>query len=387
MISVNDRVLFTSIKKRIVMKKLLLLALLGFVSLSVYSSESDDEDNDAPQAPWVAADSDNNTNASALITDEAPEEKGNNSECRGESCLASLKKGWSGLKDKTANGFTAIKKGLKNFYQQYNYRLANEIEQLHLKEQSDETTLTNMELLLNEGANPNTRAFDGTPILIRSVEIYLESFSDFSKRIVELLLERGANINAQNENGKTALMLSIRDTGIVDGFFSYFLKSSPRCIDVLTFLLDKGADLNIQDVNGNTALVYAVMYGSEHIVRLFMERHPDITIRNTRGKTAFDVALMMGYFAIAQLINPSFRPHSRDQEYSNETTSSASGEEIREAMNVLGLNDALLNKKGITKAYRQLALTHHPDKPGGDKVKFQEISNAYQLLLKSIGEN
>ena len=368
------------------MKKLLLLALLGFVSLSVYSSESDDEDNDSPQAPWVAADSDNNTNASTLITDEAREEKGNNSECRGESCLASLKKGWSGLKDKTANGFTAIKKGLKNFYQQYNYRLANEIEQLHLKEQSDETTLTNMELLLNEGADSNITAFDGTPILIRSVEIYLESFTDFSKRIVELLLERGANINAQNADGKTALMLSIRDAGIIDGFLSYFLKSRPRCIDVLTFLLDKGADLNIQDVNGNTALVHAVTYGSEHIVRLFMERHPDITIRNTRGETAFDVALMMRYFAIAQLINPSFTPpHSRDEEYSDENTSSASDEEIREARHVLGLNDnTFLNKKVIDIAYRKLALKYHPDKKGGDTAKFQEISNANALLLKSI---
>jgi hypothetical protein len=34
----------------------------------------------------------------------------------------------------------------------------------------------------------------------------------------------------------------------------------------------------------------------------------------------------------------------------------------------------------IKKAYRKLAGQHHPDKEGGDKLKFQEIQKAYEVL-------
>jgi hypothetical protein len=48
----------------------------------------------------------------------------------------------------------------------------------------------------------------------------------------------------------------------------------------------------------------------------------------------------------------------------------------------LGLeNTATLQE--VTKAYRILALQYHPDKDGGDPVKFNEIQNAYNCLIKN----
>ncbi len=38
------------------------------------------------------------------------------------------------------------------------------------------------------------------------------------------------------------------------------------------------------------------------------------------------------------------------------------------------------DKEEIKKAYRKLALKHHPDKSGGDDSKFKEINEAYQVL-------
>jgi len=37
----------------------------------------------------------------------------------------------------------------------------------------------------------------------------------------------------------------------------------------------------------------------------------------------------------------------------------------------------------ISKSYRRLSMIHHPDRPGGDKAKFQKISEAYETLSSS----
>ncbi|CAG8772189.1 18209_t:CDS:2, partial [Cetraspora pellucida] len=42
--------------------------------------------------------------------------------------------------------------------------------------------------------------------------------------------------------------------------------------------------------------------------------------------------------------------------------------------------------KEITNAYRKLALIHHPDK-GGSNEKFQEISEAYENLMKEVSKS
>lgn len=51
----------------------------------------------------------------------------------------------------------------------------------------------------------------------------------------------------------------------------------------------------------------------------------------------------------------------------------------RDYYEVLGVaNDASADE--IKKAYRRLAVAHHPDKEGGDETKFKEINEAYQIL-------
>ena len=51
----------------------------------------------------------------------------------------------------------------------------------------------------------------------------------------------------------------------------------------------------------------------------------------------------------------------------------------RDFYEVLGISkDASADE--IKKAFRKLAVTHHPDKEGGDEAKFKEVSEAYEVL-------
>lgn len=39
-----------------------------------------------------------------------------------------------------------------------------------------------------------------------------------------------------------------------------------------------------------------------------------------------------------------------------------------------------LQEADLKKSFRRLSLVHHPDRPGGDSAKFQELNNAYEIL-------
>ncbi|OIP96478.1 molecular chaperone DnaJ [Candidatus Wirthbacteria bacterium CG2_30_54_11] len=51
----------------------------------------------------------------------------------------------------------------------------------------------------------------------------------------------------------------------------------------------------------------------------------------------------------------------------------------RDYYDVLGLSKTA-SQTEIKKAFRQLAIKHHPDKDGGDEAKFKEINEAYEVL-------
>ena len=107
-----------------------------------------------------------------------------------------------------------------------------------------------------------------------------------SKEIVELLLDRGANINA----GKWPALHGALDAG---------------CFDIVELLLAKGADVNIRDDKGNTPLHIAASYAAwrfPKIVELLISNGADINAKDNNGRTALSYAVQGGRIEIVEML-------------------------------------------------------------------------------------
>ncbi|CAN5210958.1 hypothetical protein BH09DEP1_BH09DEP1_3470 [soil metagenome] len=106
--------------------------------------------------------------------------------------------------------------------------------------------------------------------------------SDFSNALQKgcMLINAGADVNKKNFNGETPLMIAAA-TGIT-GIFK--------------LLVDAGADVNAQDNRGTTALMTSAYTGIDPAgIALLLELRADRNITNNNGETALDIALQKRY--------------------------------------------------------------------------------------------
>jgi len=140
--------------------------------------------------------------------------------------------------------------------------------------------------------------------------------------IAKLLLENGANVNAKNDNGETALIIAAQNdhTEIVklllekgakydpfyktnDGFT--YLMAFARCglTNYCQELLNKGADVNAKTNSGWTALMYAAKNGHTETVQLLLEKGADVNAKNFNNeRTALIWAAGKGHTKIVKLL-------------------------------------------------------------------------------------
>ena len=83
-----------------------------------------------------------------------------------------------------------------------------------------------------------------------------------------------ANIDAQNDDGLTALMQAVQN----------------NAFKMTTALMICQADINLQDIDGDTALMMAIRQGNVALANLLLDSGADTLIKNNNGQTAESIA-------------------------------------------------------------------------------------------------
>lgn len=135
-----------------------------------------------------------------------------------------------------------------------------------------------MKMLLKAGARVD--ALDGRG------NTYLASYGFFDTRVETLLLDAGANLNARDDEGRTALMHA--------SGFGY--------AEAVRLLIEHGANLNLKDNNGRTALMHAAAGLYIDAIPELLRNGADLHARDLDGKTALDIARTAGHEVAVRLL-------------------------------------------------------------------------------------
>jgi ankyrin repeat protein len=114
-----------------------------------------------------------------------------------------------------------------------------------------------IEALLDAGADPNLpdETDDGLAANAPLAEAASTFFATNRSEMVRLLIQRGANVNQQDAEGKTALMRTLHYSDI----------------EVVKILVEAKADLDIRDNDGNTVLMMAELGKSTKITNILKQ--------------------------------------------------------------------------------------------------------------------
>jgi len=119
-------------------------------------------------------------------------------------------------------------------------------------------------LLLDKGADPNAKDREGLTPLFRTTDAEMG----------RLLIEHKADVNARDKNGNTPLLRA----------------ATLSATNFLAFLVEAGAKTDLQETNGNTALHYAAYTGGPESVAILLEHKANPNVQNSQGFTPLDIA-------------------------------------------------------------------------------------------------
>ncbi len=160
-----------------------------------------------------------------------------------------------------------------------------------------------VEALLEYGADVHLReGFWGwTPLHVAVSGMTSGYAKGTALEVARLLLDHGADIHSQDNEGMTPLHLAVTHDDDEDGFRELVAMlgsehPATKAPEMVEFLLDRGADIEA-DNNGRETPLLRAAAGSRKpdVVRLLLSRGSDVGAYNGRGESACQVATRMGW--------------------------------------------------------------------------------------------
>jgi uncharacterized protein len=117
----------------------------------------------------------------------------------------------------------------------------------------------------------------------------IQAATDNRLELAKLLLESGANVDAQDRLGKSAL---------------HYAAQEYHC-EMARLLLASGASVDVQDKHGNTPLWRAVFNsrGRGDVISILLKAGADKSHRNKTGKTPLELANTIANYNIVQFFD------------------------------------------------------------------------------------
>jgi len=115
--------------------------------------------------------------------------------------------------------------------------------------------------------------------------------------ILKYLIEKGADINERDNEGKTALMEAVGSYG-------------EQRIQAIKMLLKNGAKVDEASGKGETALIMAAKRHDAETVRLLLEKGSGVSAADKQGKTAWTYAFEGGDTAVIKLLENKGSPRA-----------------------------------------------------------------------------
>ncbi len=144
-----------------------------------------------------------------------------------------------------------------------------------------------IKLFIEYSADVNT----GCPINDILDSDYLEKNEIWE--LFNLFLNAGLDVNCKDKKGNTPLIVLVKSDVLIAYDFRDILGDDKYAYDIMQYriintLIDHGADINAENNMGMTALMLASYHGQDYMVKLLLEHGADINLKSEM--TAFDLA-------------------------------------------------------------------------------------------------